>query len=361
MKKRFISSIVISMSIGCIHLDQLALKSFYTEQSFEQSPLPEAPDYKSLEAWAAHPKKEDASDVYISDYPMVPPDFATVDVFFVHTTTWLGKQWNAPTDTKEVHKNTANGSMRNQASVFNGVGRVFAPYYRQANGHAFIQPDANGYKAIEIAYADVLEAFSVFLDEYNNGRPFIIASHSQGSILASRLLGERIVDSPDQEQLIAAYVIGGPVSEEFFGGLPICTSIDQTGCVVAFNVRGSNFQPNALEFISPLGTEYPPMEGRVCVNPLGEQNTKEAHQGALFFDTKTPTVLPNFCSARCEDGALIVENLSKLPKRGIMDGLLMKVYGEDNYHAIEYQMFYLNLREDSQRRVSYFLDNYPDN
>jgi len=42
--------------------------------------------------------------------------------------------------------------------------------------------------AFEKAYADVKKAFQYYLDHYNLGRPIIIASHSQGTIHAARLL-----------------------------------------------------------------------------------------------------------------------------------------------------------------------------
>ena len=35
--------------------------------------------------------------------------------------------------------------------------------------------------ALELAYTDIEAAFEHYLAEYNNGRPFIIAGHSQGA------------------------------------------------------------------------------------------------------------------------------------------------------------------------------------
>ncbi len=47
-------------------------------------------------------------------------------------------------------------------------------------------PDTDS--AFEIAYADVKAAFEFYLKIYNNYRPIIIASHSQGTKHTGRLL-----------------------------------------------------------------------------------------------------------------------------------------------------------------------------
>ena len=62
--------------------------------------------------------------------------------------------------------------------------------------------------AFELAYSDVLRAFDYYLAHENHGRPFILASHSQGSLHALRLIQERLAGKPLQKQLVAAYLIG---------------------------------------------------------------------------------------------------------------------------------------------------------
>ena len=39
-----------------------------------------------------------------------------------------------------------------------------------------------------------------------------------------------------------------------------------------------------------------------------------------------------------------------------MSSLLDRVMGAQNYHPIEYQVFFMNLRENAQRRVDAMLD-----
>jgi alpha-beta hydrolase superfamily lysophospholipase len=62
---------------------------------------------------------------------------------------------------------------------------------------------------VDLAYADVKAAFQYYLAHYNEGRPIIIAGHSQGTAHATRLLHEFFEHDPKlRRQLVAAYLIG---------------------------------------------------------------------------------------------------------------------------------------------------------
>merc|ERR1719215_189991 len=93
------------------------------------------------------------------------------------------------------------------ASCFNRTCRIYAPVYRQASvltfahtggikegenlptsRHPIFRP-AEAIQAFELAYSDVRRAFIHFVDDPANwDRPFILAGHSQGSLLLTRLL-----------------------------------------------------------------------------------------------------------------------------------------------------------------------------
>lgn len=326
--------------------------------AFDSAATPPAPDYSAPAAWAALPTTEDGADVSLPELPAIDQGAAPVDVFYVHPTTSLGAVWNAPFDDPAIIEATTRGGTLIQASVFNGCCAVYAPRYRQANGRAFTHLSPEGDKAIDVAYADVSAAFDQYTKQ-NPDRPLILASHSQGTVLAARLLRERATEPVFADRLVVAYLIGGPIAAEDVAPTPICENATQNGCVVGWNARTPHYEPNAFEFYAH---RTDPMDGRICVNPLtwsaalsGEPvaAARQAHLGALFFDAPAgPRLLPGFADATCTGGALVVSEIGQLD-RDFMSGLLLKAM-PGNYHAIEYQLFYANLRQNAKDRVAAF-------
>ena len=133
----------------------------------------------------------------------------TVDVFFVHPTQlFKGEHWNAHLDNRTVNALNTKYPMRLQASAFNIGGRLYAPAYRQAHIGVFTWQDSTSWKALELAYADVKASFEHYLARWNDGRPIILAGHSQGSWHIRWLLQEFFDGKPLQEQLVVAYAPG---------------------------------------------------------------------------------------------------------------------------------------------------------
>lgn len=348
---------------GCIALSTMDKWLFVVLDPgpFDPSQTPAAPDYREPSAWAALPTTQDDADVSLAALPALDQKSAPADVFFVHPTTWIGSQWNVPIDDPEVIQATARGATLIQASAFNACCAVYAPRYRQANGKTFVAPNEDSDKALDVAYQDVLAAFRIFLTEHNKGRPFLLASHSQGTFLAERLLKEEILGKEPQNRLVVAYLIGGPITEEALEGkIKVCSFATETRCVVGWNARGPNWRGNGFEFVSrddPNATNR--VAGRLCVNPLswkkdGAKVPASSHQGAIFFDTEEPSLLPSFASADCQSGVLVTE-VAEMPDRDFMSEILLWVMGPENYHPIEYQIFYANLRSNAKERLSSFL------
>src|SRR6266700_2123880 len=157
------------------------------------------PDYDNPDFWASTPFKHDPSDSI--PVPLLKDALtdSSVDVFFIHPTTFTDMDnpaWNAAIDDAAINAKTDYSTILYQASAFNEF-RVFAPRYRQANLRAYFTKDTGAAKnAFDLAYADVRSSFQYYLDHYNNGRPIIIASHSQGTTHALRLLKEFFENSP---------------------------------------------------------------------------------------------------------------------------------------------------------------------
>ena len=110
-----------------------------------------------------------------------------------------------------------------QASAFEPVGNLYAPYYRQADAaYTLTLPLAEQAKVVGgIPATDGLAAFDYYIQNFNQGRPFILAGHSQGSNVLLYLLGDYLKAHPEvQARMIAAYVIGYSITPEYLAKNP---------------------------------------------------------------------------------------------------------------------------------------------
>ena len=326
---------------------------------FDAAAVPRAPDYADAAAWSSLPPGNPgpaAALAALTELPAADPAATAADVFYVHPTTYIGGNWNGPVDDPSLNRATDMVATRIQASAFNSCCAVYAPRYRQSNGTAITHPSPSGQAALALAYGDVRAAFQFFLATYSRGRPFILAAHSQGSFLLRRLLVEEVAGRPLRDRLIAAYVIGTPVARQALAeeapDLPVCATPTQTRCVISWNARGPGFKSGRLEF--PGMREGEAL--RVCVNPLSFRDDEvpvsaEQNEGAVFLENQPPLRLVRFASAACHKGTLVVSELGQ-PPRDFMSRLLDRALGPGNYHPIEYQLYFVNLRHNAEARVA---------
>lgn len=299
-----------------------------------------APDYSDLKYWAAHPLKKDPSDSVPFPLSSIPLDTAA-DVFFIHPTTFTGRNeahlTNAPLEDEDINDKTDKTSILYQASIFNGSCKVYAPRYRQAYLQMYFEKDSiiqTG--AFEFAYNDIRAAFQYYLDSLNHGRPIIIASHSQGTTHAKKLLKEFFEDKPLRSQLVCAYLVGMPVEKNYYTSIPCCQDSLSTGCVTAWRTYRNGYLKSG---ISPTDTSL------IVINPVtwttgSEIAAKDLHKGAILYAFNTIAKHPN--STKVAGSALWI---SKPKFKG---GVF---YFQKNYHIGDFNLFYLNVREDVARRI----------
>lgn len=326
------------------------------------------PNYADASAWAAWPGRPSGADaVPAGTAPLSPQAAPKADVFFVHPTTFLSPHvGNAAYDATGIPKLAVDGIvLRFQAGTFNACCRIFVPRYRQASVAAFFNDGPDSVEAIDLAYSDVRRAFDHYLAHENHGRPFIIASHSQGSIHTMRLLQERIIGTPLQQRMVAAYVVGYSIPAEIERtGLPVCTSALQTNCLIhwATVARGDTRHP-ARAWIW-LDGRYQPAGARplVCINPLSWERDgaapAEANLGALphtNINQPMPQPIPALTGAACDAGLLGVS----IPfwSRGRFSDMLT-LFG--SYHDFDYHLFYMNIRQNAVDRVAAFVAHDRD-
>lgn len=329
---------------------------------YDLKAAPAAPDYAERGSWLATPgtnglERSAAAGVSIVDEAQAP-----ADVFFIHPTTFKGSpSWNAPYDADDEAAPLNSPVLIGQASVFNGCCRIYAPRYRQATLAALDK----SMPAVELAYSDVARAFQYYVEHENHGRPFIIASHSQGTAHAVRLLQESILGTPLQSRMVAAYLIGAYVPSTFTElGLPTCDAPEQTGCVLSFNTSQEG-RTGARMLIDDKtywwrGAEKSSEQApAICVNPLTWRQeglaSADANAGSLPFPkppfgqgAKVLTLIPHLTGANCHQGLLDVD-IPQFANSGFRDKLSV-IFG--SYHLNDYGVFYDSIRRNAQDRVN---------
>ena len=304
--------------------------------TFDFSLSPKAPAYDSLLYWAFHPERDDAKQLLPKNYTdSLFDNTPLVDVFYIHPTSYhSGDNWNASLSDSVVNINRTNYLLQNQASVFAGVARLYAPHYRQMHIESYTDL-ANGFPAFHLAFSDVRTAFLHYWKYWNTGRPFIIAGHSQGTNHAERLIKEVIlVNDKMSDKFRMAYLIGMPitfVSDEFAP----CEMEHQLDCFLSWRSFRSGFYPS-----NPIGDSI------ASVNPINWTTSNSPsdyanHQGVLFPSGKLK--FAQSLSVKNHQGMLWVER----PK-----GIILRQYKRDDYHVADFNLFWLNIRENLRQRLS---------
>jgi hypothetical protein len=306
--------------------------------------IPEVPDYSDANVWAALPFQLDSADaVPLAEWNDVQAN-ADVDVFFLHPTTYTGKagenQWNADLKDPKVNLRTDQSSIRYQASIFNGAGKVYAPRYRQAHLKSYYtDKKSDAAKAFELAYQDVSAAFTYYLDHYNHGRPFIIAAHSQGTDHAKRLIAEYIDGKAIQDQLVVAYLVGFVVTENNFNHIKPCRLPDDIGCFCSWRTFKEGFIPRKVHF---------PDTNILVTNPVTWDTSKPESQkseqlGGILRDFYK--LYPDLVETK------IFQDLLWVSKPKFPGSFFLTT---KNYHIADYNFFYADVRQNAKNRVRSF-------
>jgi len=280
-------------------------------------------------------------------------------VFFIHPTSYIGRaHWNATLDDAETNARAAI-FLRGQASAFNAAGEIWSPRYRQATFGAFLTSVADANRALDLAYGDVAAAFAAFVRQVGPDRPIILAGHSQGALHLTRLLREHVAGKPIARRIVAAYVVGWPVSRTTdlaALGMPQCTRADQAHCLLSWESFAEPADPSQVTDLYDRSRGF---DGRprkdtplVCTNPLtGTADAAapaRANRGTLYptADLASATIAAGKVPARCGPrGVLLI---------GAAPDVGSYVLPGNNYHVYDYSLFWANVRADAGRRLAAF-------
>jgi hypothetical protein len=295
-------------------------------------------DYSLAQNWAACPGAyPEGLAKHLKDTTL----HAKADVFYVYPTLndkKSDKRWNVPLTDQDQQTKVLQTALSFQGSAFAEAGRFFAPYYRSAHLRSYYVADPQGKAALELAYADVRAAFLYYLEHHNNGRPIILAGHSQGSTHCGLLLQEFFDGKPLQSQLIAAYLPGIGISTSELKNIPLLTSPQATGGYVTWNTFKKHLDQTAYN------KWY---KGKAVVNPvswtLESTALKAAHKGFLYFDNQ---VYPQLFDTHLIDGAIWIER-----PRGKFFFLSLTMR---NYHIGDINLFWQDVHDNAILRAQSF-------
>lgn len=309
--------------------------------TFIAADQPPAPDYSLEKNWAALPFRQDSADDIPSFEHWISDSLKNADVFFIYPTIYLtGKTWNEDVNDKALNKRVDSKTIKYQASVFNASCRVYAPRYRQAALKSFYgksgQARATGDEALDFAYQDVKRAFEYYLQHYNNGRPIILASHSQGSLHARKLLHDFFDNNPElRHRLVCAYVVGFGITDTMFQNLKPCGNSGETGCYVTWASFKYGYEP-----------VNSPLYGNICVNPVTWNSdtvyvdaSKSIGSLLLSFNKE----YPHACATQIHHHHLWVQTSLPFLRR-------MR-----NLHIADYNLFWFDIRKNVADRVQSFM------
>jgi hypothetical protein len=242
---------------------------------------PVAADYTRDSNWLCLPGRKDVCSTPLATTALSANGYGSIgastvasdpplDCFYVYPTVSNDEGLNS--DLKPGREETLAAEA--QFARFASVCRPFAPMYRQMTigAIAAFSAGADVSRAAAVAYGDVAAAWRNYLATRNDGRPFVLIGHSQGSLMLQQLIAREIETKPAVAKRMKLAIIPGYdvfVPEgRLVGGTfkqtPLCSSAQQTGCILTWtSYRAGHVPPQGALF------GYAPQAGMTvgCVNP----------------------------------------------------------------------------------------------
>lgn len=307
----------------------------------------QTPDYSQKECWY-----------------QIPAITKEVDTFFIYPTEYLGFNEGDPDyatlDNEEMLEGVKILHIV-QASVYEDATNVFLPYYRQASlryAGEVHKKTGNSEAAVSgIPYDDITAALDYYFENYNAGRPFILASHSQGSVIAKLVLKKYFKEHPDYyDRMVAAYVIGFAVTQDELNANPhlkFATGETDTGVIISWNTEGiKNVEENAQSCVL--------LPNGISINPLNwklDETYAPASEnlGSLVINEKLGKVeivdIGADAQINLARGTVITKARPEPMSEGIAK-VAAQFFGPDGRHEEDYAFYYNNLKANVAKRIA---------
>lgn len=330
--------------------------AFIPPTSFAESPQDPAPAYQKPENWLdPKPARWAPTGYAAAPKPAVAVFYVTPSAYF------LRDRWNMRVQDPNAAPYLTR-FLQTQVSIFNGIGEIWAPRYRQAAFGAFLTApsDPNAQAALALAESDVLKAFDAFLAAQPQERPILLVGHSQGSRHLMAVLAKRIAGTEVQKRVVAAYLVGWPISLRAdlpALGLLACAKGAQSGCILSWQSFAQPAEPDMLlqSFDASTGLTGAARAGThmLCTNPLTGGDSAAATPSQNFGTllpknaaTKSDYILERgLVGARCADRGLLLIDAQP-------EGLDQYILPGNNFHVYDYALFWANIRIDAEQRLN---------
>lgn len=284
--------------------------------------VPAAPDYSDMAMWHINTQ----NDVTGVDLFYIPSTWE----FDWTTTDGLTSHWADPSN--PTHRGDVENEMAGVAEYMANVNCFYSPHYRHItlDSWATLNEDTINRRFHDVAFVDVQNAFSYFIDQFNRGRPFILAGFSQGGKSVVELM--KTLTPEQRERMVAAYVLGYKVTPEDVELAPwikAARGSDDTGVTICYN------SVSDVKYVKPVVSSPNVM----CINPV---NWKTDSTPAILNDTVTVTLSPLH-------HVLVLEGFdgSYLPN-------ILNILNVGDYHGAEPWIYSECLRENIRSRINSF-------
>ena len=311
-------------------------------------------DYSDRNNWAHLPESADKE----------------VDTFFIYPTVYINPAPGAPEIVPVDDPIMRAGVKNNYAQapqLFEDLTNLYEPYYRQSNLVAMLGKSPEEFKAFQCREqrTDLYAALDYFFENYNQGRPFILAGHSQGSVMLKIALHDYFREHRDYlERMVAAYVVGFSVTTDDLALSPylkFAESADDVGVIVSWNTEGPENKnayncvvtKNAVS-INPLNWKRDDTYAPASENP----GSRIPVTNERFIVTDFKVDRPGLLDARVdtERGVVVcttaADEYIKLPSPSA------NPFGPASLHLLDYPGYWDSIRENVQTRIKAFFSTH---
>lgn len=262
-------------------------------------------DYSKGSSWLCLPGRADPCSKPLPTTVLGPAGYGAaephpiakdppLDCFYVYPTVSTDPGMNA--DMRADIEEQAIAEI--QFARFASVCRPFAPIYRQmtVSAIAAFTAGAEIRDSLAFAYRDVAAAWRNYVATRNNGRPFVLIGHSQGSLMLQVLIAREIENNPALASRMKLAIIPGfnllVPQGRLVGGTfrktPLCSHPGETGCALTWDsFREKNVPPPGAMF----GYADRPGMTVGCVNPALPGSRDWARLDSYWF-TRSPLPVP---------------------------------------------------------------------